>query len=269
MSASVHDDQRFVRDQYATTAGLAARVNFHVRYSERQDSFAEWLLPMVGAGRGDLLIDVGCGTGMYHPALAAAGVRIVACDLSAAMAAHVRDGVPDAQALQASATALPFEDARFERAMANHMLYHVPDRPQALRELRRVVRRGGRVACATNAADNCAALYALHRRAATSCGYTTTPMPALRFTLDDLPLVQSVFPQAEMHVRRDAFRFPDVASALGYYGSYMVDDIADRPADGSHRARLLAAMTPLLQDVLAAHGVIRIPKDAGCFIAEV
>jgi SAM-dependent methyltransferase len=43
---------------------------------------------------------------------------------------------------------LPFADDSFDGAVANHMLFHVENRPRALAELARVLRSGGRF-CAT------------------------------------------------------------------------------------------------------------------------
>jgi len=39
--------------------------------------------------------------------------------------------------------AIPYNDASFDVVIANHMLYHVPDLPKALAEIRRVLRPGG------------------------------------------------------------------------------------------------------------------------------
>jgi SAM-dependent methyltransferase len=41
------------------------------------------------------------------------------------------------------AQAIPFEDETFDAVIANHMLYHVPDRLRALGEMRRVLRSDG------------------------------------------------------------------------------------------------------------------------------
>jgi SAM-dependent methyltransferase len=50
----------------------------------------------------------------------------------------------------ADAQMLPFATAAFDVVVANHMLYHVPDRASALGEIRRVLRPSGRFFAATN-----------------------------------------------------------------------------------------------------------------------
>ena len=45
---------------------------------------------------------------------------------------------------------LDLAGASFNAVVANHMLYHVEDRPQALAEIRRVLKPGGKLFAATN-----------------------------------------------------------------------------------------------------------------------
>ena len=35
---------------------------------------------------------------------------------------------------------IPFEDETFDAVIANHMLYHVPDKPKAIAEIKRVLK---------------------------------------------------------------------------------------------------------------------------------
>ncbi len=46
--------------------------------------------------------------------------------------------------LRIDVTDLPFDDASFDLVLCNHVLEHVPDDTQAMRELQRVLKRGGR-----------------------------------------------------------------------------------------------------------------------------
>lgn len=263
-------DPRYLRYQYDDAEKLQIRIDTHARYSERTgDSFASWLLAYVDAAPGQLLLDVGCGPGAYHAALVTNGVRIVGIDASAGMLREVLAQVPPAAAVLASAERLPIRDAIFDRVMANHMLYHVPDQVAALREMRRVLKPGGRVILATNGADSYAQLDELHRAAAVRLGFAVAPDEALRFALHDLPLVRGVFPSAELFVREDAFVFTDPDPALRYYASGSIDSIEDRPPDGSHRAPLLREMAIAIAAIIARDGVFRVAKSAGCFVAVV
>lgn len=87
--------------------------------------------------------------------------------------------------------------------------------------------------------------------------------------VDDFGLVRSVFPAAEVFVRRDAFVFPDAAAALRYYATFGPDAIIDPPADGSHAAVLLESVARKIGEVIEREGAFRVPKDAGCFVATV
>ena len=102
---------------------------------------------------GDAVIDVAAGTGRLAAVLAdrvGPFGRVVAIDLSPAMvdrgAAENRDLV-QLEYVLGDALALPFDDGRFEAATIAFGLGTLPDLSAGLRELRRVVRPGGRVVC--------------------------------------------------------------------------------------------------------------------------
>jgi SAM-dependent methyltransferase len=178
-----------------------------------------------------------------------------------------------AEILIGDAQRLPFPDDQFDAALCCHMLYHVPDIARALRELRRVVKVGGRVLMSTNASDHCARLYELHAEAARELGYVPVVGANIetgRFSLDHLPQVQEVFRDVELHPLPNAFIFPTVASALAYYASGRVDAIERRADETSHRAPLIERVGGMILEIMAREGgVFRVPKDAGYFLATV
>jgi SAM-dependent methyltransferase len=265
-------DPAYLRYQYGDTERLHIRAETHRRYSERPDNFLEWVLGHLAPEAGDLVLDVGCGYGAYHPRLGARGARLLGLDRSFAMvaAAHRQavGGRLPVVTVQGDAEALPVRDGRFHRVLCAHVLFHVPDVTAALRELRRVLRPGGRLVLTTNLPDHLARLYDVHAAAARDLGYTPAPFGS-RFHLGHLDVVRSVFPRAERYGRPDAFVFPTVEPALRFYASSRVDALLDRPADGSHRPRLLAAVGERIAAVIARVGVFRVPKGAGCFVATV
>lgn len=264
-------DPTYLAYQYGNSEKLRIRQEAHELYSERPNDFFAWALDLLDLNPGLVVADIGCGPGAYHAQVAAAGCTVIGVDASFGMVSDVARLAAQQRLavwpVQAGAERLPFATASIDRLMANHMLYHVPDQEAALAEMRRVLKPGGRVMLATNAADANDVFHHAHSAAAQSLGYVPTPGMSSRFHLGHLDLVQRTFPGAEVHVRSDAFRFPAIGAALRYYASGTVDAIEKPPADGSHMARLLPLVEAHLRAQLTGDGSLRVPKDAGCFVA--
>jgi len=266
-------DPAYLAYQYGDSERLRVRIEAHRCYSEQPTDWYPQFARELVAAPGATVVDVGCGPGTVQPALCAAGALVVGVDYSPGMVREAQAQAARARLpvrlLQADAQALPFPDDQFDGALEAHMLYHLPDIAQALRELRRVVKPGGRVLISTNAADHSARLDDLHRAAAQLLGYTPAAAnPDRRFSLDHLPLVREVFPRAVLHPLPNAFVFPTTDSALAYYASGRVDSIMERSDDGSHRAPLIARVGDLIAEVMGREGgVFRVPKDDGYVLA--
>ena len=96
-------------------------------------------------GRGTCL-EIGVGTGRIALSLAGAGIPLVGADLSAPMLHRLVENAGGSQPfplLQADATLLPFDGARFGAALASHVLHLIADWRTAVAELVRVIRPGG------------------------------------------------------------------------------------------------------------------------------
>ena len=103
----------------------------------------------LGASPGERILDVGCGPGFYVTELlerVGPDGSVVGVDASPAMlavAAHRAEGHANVEFHEGDATALPVDDADFDRALSVQVLEYVPDVPAALAELHRVLRPGG------------------------------------------------------------------------------------------------------------------------------
>jgi len=109
-------------------------------------------------GPGDRVLDMGCGGGRHAFALYRRGCDVVALDRSASdllevqamfaamrLAGETSTGVR-AHAVRGDAYALPFDDDIFDAVVAAEVLEHLPHDEQAMAELFRVLRPGGRIA---------------------------------------------------------------------------------------------------------------------------
>ncbi|HLM36061.1 MAG TPA: class I SAM-dependent methyltransferase [Gaiellaceae bacterium] len=96
---------------------------------------------------GDSVLDAACGTGDFAVADVRAGAaRVVGVDFSPRMLERARRKAPQVEWVEGDLLALPFPDATFDAATVGFGARNVADLELALRELRRVLRSGGRVA---------------------------------------------------------------------------------------------------------------------------
>jgi ubiquinone/menaquinone biosynthesis C-methylase UbiE len=102
---------------------------------------------------GERLLEVGPGTGYYSLPVAewvSPGGSLDVLDVQQEMLDHTmrrarEEGIENIAATLADARELPFGDDSFDGAFLVTVLGEIPDQDAALRELRRVVRPGGRV----------------------------------------------------------------------------------------------------------------------------
>jgi demethylmenaquinone methyltransferase/2-methoxy-6-polyprenyl-1,4-benzoquinol methylase len=99
----------------------------------------------LGLKPGELVLDVGAGTGVSTEELGRSGAYAVGADLSTGMLRAGRRTRPDVPLLAGDALALPFADGTFDAVTISFALRNVVDTPAALRELARVTRVGGRL----------------------------------------------------------------------------------------------------------------------------
>lgn len=117
------------------------------RWSRR---LAEPFLDFAGTAAGEVILDVGCGTGVLEGALQRRGSfgQLVAVDFSPVYIAHATRTIRDPRIRfdVGDACALGYPDHRFDRVLSLLLLHFVPRADQAIAEMRRVAKPGATVA---------------------------------------------------------------------------------------------------------------------------
>jgi ubiquinone/menaquinone biosynthesis C-methylase UbiE len=99
-----------------------------------------------------VVLEVGSGLGILAGEVAARAPRgeVIGIEYSTEQLAAARVTVPNLHFEQGDAHRLPFDGARFDVVYCRYLLEHVADPVQVLREMRRVLRPGGRVCIQEN-----------------------------------------------------------------------------------------------------------------------
>lgn len=144
-TSSEQQQKNLIRARFTRTAEVFG--DYAVSYRVR---FAESLMRLVRAGKGDLVIDLACGPGTLALRFASQVRRVYGLDLTPAMLSRARqsaanEGLVNLDFAIGDAQNLPFTDDSLDIAVTSYSLHHMPDPARVVREMARVVKPGGRV----------------------------------------------------------------------------------------------------------------------------
>jgi ubiquinone/menaquinone biosynthesis C-methylase UbiE len=154
-------DPGYVNNQYRTASNLNARIRLHQEFSTNKYSWQRWLFDQFKFMPKSRILELGCGTGnlwLENLDRISAGLEIILSDFSEGMLEQAQQNLKNSlssfQFKLIDAQAIPFGDAGFDFVIANHMLYHVPDRGKALSEIKRVLKPTGRFYSSTGGCNH-------------------------------------------------------------------------------------------------------------------
>lgn len=135
-------NKRRVMKRYDLTAEM-----YEERYAEEQKAKYKSALENVNVA-GGMVLDVGCGSGLFFREVAAQSEMVVGVDISRRLLLKAKErggGFGNVVILQADADHLPFKDAFFDAVFAFTVVQNMPEAAETVRELKRVTKLGGRV----------------------------------------------------------------------------------------------------------------------------
>ncbi|MEO8612053.1 MAG: class I SAM-dependent methyltransferase [Chloroflexota bacterium] len=263
---SKSQNQQYLRDeQYKNSNNFMARVNLHARFSTNSYRWTNWLFDQITAPADAKVLEVGTGPGILWRANKdhiPPGWQITLSDFSPGMVAEQQQNLRDVPGHFTfeviDAQSIPYEDGTFDAVIANHMLYHVPDIAQALREIRRVLKPDGKLFAATNGATH---MHELHELAASYGKFNGSPGLGLAFTLENgMDWLTPVFPNVTLRLHEDELVVTEAQPLVDYIlSAWSIRHTGeDAPVE---------RFTAFIERALHDHGAIHISKDAGVFIA--
>jgi SAM-dependent methyltransferase len=254
------------------TFGSVELASAYDELSDPQFTHGKELIALVGIGRGDRVLDIGCGTGRlaaFAVERVGAEGRIVGIDPAPPriqVAQRRRDArlefrIGHAQDLS------QFPDATFDAAYMNSVLKWIDDRPKALGEAYRVLKPRGRLGIGTTVRDRPNQLRLLERRAwevalgggdsptveespgaSTERGSRFAPTAAeIRAMLEDAGFVPRM-----LEVRTFVSVFRDVAQIIGFLQATTYGQFAPG-ASAADYAAFRSALEALLAGEYAEH----------------
>ena len=268
MSSNWSDPTYLRSEQYRDASNLDARMRLHQRFSTNTYDFHLWVFDHildVLALDGEIL-DVGCGSAaLWHKNLdrLPSGWYVALTDFSPGMVEAARQAVASHEAQftvsEADAQALPFPDASFDVAVANHMLYHVPDCERALAELRRVLRPGGRLFAATNGQGHMRGMGELVAPFASIATPDRSDYERIFSLENGAEQLMHHFSRVSLDRYEDSLVITEAAPLVAY--------ILSMPAESAPPPESIARLTSDIERRIAADGAIHIAKETGLFQA--
>ena len=146
------DPDSLKSSQYASEKNLSARIYVHKKYSTNPIDYPIWIFDRMleDFPQDANIIEFGCGNALVWTSNTHRipdGWNITLTDLSQGMLDDAKRNLGDlADRFTFQVVDIqdaPFEDNQADAAIANFMLYHVPDRAKAIKELRRILKADG------------------------------------------------------------------------------------------------------------------------------
>ena len=257
-------DQAFLQNEmYKDSARLNIRQFLHQAYSTNPLDWQLWVFDLLELGEGQEVLELGCGPGsLWIDTFNKVPDRIslTLTDYSSGMLRKARQNLSgklaDVQLAAVDAQQIPFPAAHFDVIIANHMFYHIPDNQAALKEIKRVLKPGGKFFAATNGD--------LHMRELWDAAVETIPDFSIRPSAGDFTLqngaaqLEPYFENVRLLAYQDSLKVTNARHMVDYLLSTRYGEELK-----AHEADLLV----YIEADIEKNGCYFIQKQSGVFVS--
>ena len=227
---------------------LQERIAIHDKYAKYEIN--DWILTSINLRPGDRVLDIGCGNGkqalLFSDAVGPSG-EVVGIDIDRNLLAEaeskkggrlVRFVVADAD------VPLPFPDNFFEAVSCCFSIYYYKDISKSLSEMRRVLRRGGKLFIVGPTVENAREMLSIYEEAA------STPIDQKRekrMRDEIIPRIKSLFHDVSVEVFENPVIFPDTKTFLDYFSTTLYfKEIVEKDPDAKQKLDILKGLVDIV-----------------------
>ncbi len=264
LMAKITDQTYLQNKQYQNASNLNARFQLHARYSTNHYGWYRWLFDRFEFPSQARILELGCGSAQLWVENIDRIPKewdITLSDFSPGMVAAAQKnlaGLPHQFTFEiADAQSIPYDDQNIDVVIANHMLYHVPDKVKAFSEMHRVLKVGGRFYATTVGYSHMQELDELVLSFNPKIELIFARPDSQSFILENgAAQLEQWFSNVTCHYYNDALVITEVEPLVNYILSTAIftDD-------------QLAGFTQYLAQKLAHEGSLHIAKASGLFTA--
>lgn len=148
--------EKSMKNQYQNASNISARISLHSLYSQNKEGWFPWIFRQCDIHPSMKILEVGCGDGALwteNLTRLPQNISITLSDISEGMLRDARRAVGASDRRfsyrRFDCVKIPFETASFDLIIANHVLFYCENLPSVCREIKRVLKPGGRFICST------------------------------------------------------------------------------------------------------------------------
>jgi ubiquinone/menaquinone biosynthesis C-methylase UbiE len=254
-----------LQNQYKDSSNFQTRMSLMQKFTKDQINWYHWIFDHFTFPPNSRILEIGCGPGnLWKNNLDRIpdDWHIIASDFSAGMLQDAQEALKSNQHSftyqQIDAQSIPLEDASQDAVIANAMLYHVPNIPQALAEIRRVLKPGGKFYATTVSGKP---MQEMSQLLASSTNANLANGFGLTFTLDNgEELIRAQFTDVQIERLHLQLSYPSPEPVLIALASILPDE--------ETKQQFTATLRPIYEREIEQHGAIKQDFEFGIFIAS-
>ncbi|SCZ11123.1 class I SAM-dependent methyltransferase [Alkaliphilus peptidifermentans] len=259
------DNAQTVEQQYSDDKNLSIRISLHNKYSTNKYGYSNWIFDFYQFFNGCKILELGCGNGIVWEKRInrlPVGTNLVLSDFSIGMVELVKEkfkGNSNVSTEIIDIQEIGYSDNTFDIVIANSMLYHVPNLPKAVSEVYRVLKPNGKFYASTTGVNGMTK-YLHEKLKEFNPEIDAFGDDSFSFTLQNgNDILSSKFNNINVYEYKDSLEITETVDLI----SWILSTNSMSEIDKSK----IVGLDTFFGRCKDKNGIIKIPKQAGMFVA--